>query len=184
MQQAFPPGTAQRVLITSVSGDLNVYGWDQQTIQVDAGGKIEHMQPEGDTLTIHVSTDSLKLQVPIETVIVAQDVRGDTRIEGVRRAELSEARGDVGIKNIRESAALTNVKGDTSLNDISNEVSINNIGGDLKVSSVPLVRVGGQMKGDAAFLNVNRLEIDHIAGDLALKSVEEAAVSSVGETWK
>src|SRR5581483_3918815 len=157
MQQTFPAGTAQRVLITSISGDLNVQGWDQQTIQVDAEGNIEHMQPEGDTLMIHVSTGSLKLQVPIETVIVAQDVQGDTRIEGVRRAEISEVHGDVVIKNIRESTALTNVRGDTNLNAISNEISLNNIGGDLKVSNVPLVRVGGNMKGDAAFLNVNRL---------------------------
>src|SRR5438874_1716248 len=90
MQQTFPAGTAQRVLITSVSGDLNIYGWDQQTIQVDAEGNVERLVPEGDTLMIHVSTDSLKLQVPFETIIIAQEVRGDTWIEGVRRAEISE----------------------------------------------------------------------------------------------
>src|SRR5690242_6197218 len=114
MQQTFPAGTAQRVLITSISGDLNVYGWDQQTIQIDAKGHVEQMQPEGDTLMIHVSSDSLKLQVPVETIVVAQDVHGGTRIEGIRRAEISEVHGDVGVKNIRESASLTNVNGDTS----------------------------------------------------------------------
>lgn len=179
MQQTFPAGTAQRIVINKVRDNLSVYGWDQQTIQVDASGQIEQLQPEGDALIITASSDSLKLHVPFETIIIAHSVRGDAKVEGVRQVDLMEVSGDVGVKHIGGNVSLTHIHGDTGLNEIDGDVTLTDIEGDLMVKNVPVVRVGNRVAGDVAFMNVARVEIDKVESDLLLDGVEEATVGNV-----
>ena len=157
MQQTFPAGTAQKIVIFDVDGDLIVHGWDQQTIQVTSDENIEQMQPEGDVLTIRGCSDTLELLVPVETLIGVKSVDGEVAIENVRQVEVDAIGGDVSIKNISGSVELAEVDGDASLTSIGGELMLHDIAGDLLVRQATLVRVGGKISGDAAFLAVSNL---------------------------
>jgi hypothetical protein len=180
MQQTFPAGTAQRIVIFDVDGDLIVRGWDQQTIQVTSDESIELMQPEGDTLTIRGCSDTLELLVPVETTIGVKSVDGEVAIEDVRQVEVDAIGGDVTIKNISGTVELAEVDGDASLTSIGDDLTLHDIAGDLLVRQAALVRVGGKISGDAAFLAVSNLEIERVDGDLKLEETQETSVGRVG----
>ena len=180
MQQTFPAGTAQKIVIFDVDGDLIVHGWDQQTIQVTSDEGIEQMQPEGDTLTIRGCSDTLELLVPVETTIGVKSVDGEVAIDNVRQVEVDAIGGDVTIKNISGSVELAEIDGDASLTSIGGDLTLHDIAGDLLVRQAALVRVGGKISGDAAFLAVSNLEIERVDGDLKLEETRETSVGRVG----
>ncbi len=180
MQQTFPAGTAQKIVIFDVDGDLVVHGWDQQTIQVTSDENIEQIQPEGDILTVRGCSDDVELLVPVETVISARSVDGQVTIENVRQAEVDAIGGDVSIKTISGNVEVAEVDGDASLTSIGGELALTDIAGDLIVKQAPLVRVGGKIGGDAAFLAVARLELEKVDGDLRLEETQETSVGRVG----
>src|ERR1700682_1460090 len=118
MQQTFPAGTAQRIVIFDVNGDLFVHGWGEQTIQVTTDGHIDRLQPEGDVLTIRSCTDTLELKVPVETVVEAKKIDGGVVIESVRQVEIDVIGGDTSIKTISGDVALSKIGGDAALTSI------------------------------------------------------------------
>ena len=180
MQQTFPAGTAQKIVIFDVSSDLAVHGWDQQTIQVTTDGRIEQLQPEGDILTIRGCDDSLELWVPVETVIGARSIDGEVTIENVREVEVDAIGGDVSVKNISGNVELEEIDGDATLTSIGGDLELNDIAGDLIVKQSSSARIRGKVGGDAAFLAVARLDIEKVDGDLALEDTQETTAGRVG----
>lgn len=179
MQQTFPAQTVQRVLISDVHGNLSVSGWEQQNIQVTSSDKSTVMQPEGDALMINNCEDDLELQVPFETIIIANKIDGDVRIEQVRQVELRAANGDINIREISSTLLLSKVKGDVTLNEVGAEVTLADLYGELAVRSAPVVRLHGDMKGDVALFTIGRVEVEHVSADLLLTEVTEAVVGNV-----
>jgi len=179
MQQVFPAGTVQRVLITDVHGNLSIAGWEQQTMQVVSSGNSAVMQPEGDVLLINDCEDSLELQVPFETIIIASKIDGDVHIEQVRQIELRTVNGDIDVRDINGTLLLTKVKGDVTLNEIGAEVTLADLYGELAVRSAPVVRIRGDMKGDVTLFTIGRIEVEHISSDMMLTEVTEVVVGNV-----
>ena len=133
MQQTFPAGTAQRIVMLDIRGDLFVHGWEQQTIQVTTDGRIDQIQPEGDTLTIRNCNDTLELMVPVETVIEVKNIKGGVVIENIRQVEAAIIGGDVSIKMISGDVAITKISGDAAITSVGDELELTDIGGGLSL---------------------------------------------------
>ncbi|MBV9256757.1 MAG: hypothetical protein JO215_01930, partial [Ktedonobacteraceae bacterium] len=179
MQQTFPAGTAQRIVIFDVNGDLIVHGWDQQTLQVTTDGHIDQLQPEGDALTIRSCDSSLGLNVPAETVIGARNIDGGVVIENVRQVEIDVIGGDVSIKTISGDVTVAKISGDAALTAISGDLELTDIDGDLTVRQVSSAHLRGRVSGDASLMEVERADIEGVDGDLVLIDTDEVEVKRV-----
>ena len=179
MQQTFPAGAAQRIVMFDIRGDLFVHGWEQQTIQVTTDGRIDQLQPEDDTLTIRNCNDTLELMVPLETVIEARNIKGGAVIENVRQVEADTIGGDVSIKTISGDIAITKIGGDAAITSVGDELELTNIGGGLSVKQASSVHIRGHIGDDASFTEVERVDIERIDGDLVLIDVDEAIIKQV-----
>ena len=179
MQQTFPAGTAQRIVMFDIRGDLFVHGWEQQTIQVTTDGRIDQLQPEDDTLTIRNCNNTLELMVPIETVIEAKNIKGGVVIENVRQVEADVIGGDVSIKTISGDVAVTKIGGDAAITSVGDELELTNVGGGLSVKEASSVHIRGHVGDDASFMGVERIDIERIDGDLVLIDVDEAIIKQV-----
>ncbi len=173
MQQTFPAGAAQRIVMFDIRGDLFVHGWEQQTIQVTTDGRIDQLQPEDDTLTIRNCNATLELMVPIETVIEAKNIKGGMVIENVRQVEADAINGDVSIKTISGDVAVTKIGGDAAITSVGDELELTNVGGGLSVRQASSVHIRGHIGDDASFTEVERVDIERIDGDLVLIDVDE-----------
>src|SRR5438445_10264379 len=95
MQQTFSATAEPKVIIAQVNGDLNVRGWDQQTIGVETDGHGGQLYQEGDALMIADCESDIDLRVPFNTDIKVSSLSGDVAVGHVRRVELRDSGGDV-----------------------------------------------------------------------------------------
>src|ERR1019366_5337262 len=147
MQQTFPAGMAQKIVIFDVRGDLIIHGWEQQTLQVTTDGRLDQLQPEGDVLTIRSCDNTLELNVPFETDIDAKSVRGGAVIENVHQIEIGIISGDVSIKTISGSLKVAKIGSDAAITGVVHTY-IDRVDGDLvliETDEVIVKRVGGDL---------------------------------------
>ncbi len=180
MQQTFPAGTAQKIVIFDVHGDLFVYGWEEQTLQVTTDGRIDQLQPEGDVLTIRNCADNLELKVPVETIIEARNIHGGVVIKNVRQVEAGVIGGDASIKEISGDVTVTKIGGDAALISIGGDLKLIDIDGGLAVKQAPSVHIQGHIGDDASFTEVVHADIERVDGDLVLIDTDEIIVKQVG----
>jgi hypothetical protein len=171
MQHTFPTGDEPKVMIAQVRGDLNVSVWDQQSIVVDAGGRVAQLYQEGDTLMIREGSGDLELHVTTGTEIRVTNLKGDVSVHGVRRVELVDIGGDV---------ALHDIGIGVDIEKIGEAVALRDLRGDLRVMNATALRSRGVIGADAFLSHVALVEIETVGADLALESVETAVVGNVG----
>ncbi|MBO0783307.1 MAG: hypothetical protein J2P37_31220, partial [Ktedonobacteraceae bacterium] len=181
MEQTFPAGSAQRIKIGDVSGNVAVHGWEQQTIKVESERQIGKMKEKGDALIL-ADCHTLEVWAPLETIIEAGDISGSVSVEGIRRLILKDVGsnvavenigGPVEVKDIGSNVAVSNVRGPLMVSDIGLDLAISEIQGDVKAADVG---------GNLAVLNVNgNLALNDVGLDVVLKSVNgEVALSDLG----
>ena len=165
-QQTFPfgEGTAPRVVISHVEGDLVVRRWGEQAIKLETGGRLSQLYQEGDTLVLSRSDDDIDLWVPGNSSVSASDVDGDVSIEGVQRVE------------------LTNINGDTDLEDISEAVVLARVNGDLSVVGTPELHVRSHTGSDVTLRSIGEVEIEAVGVDLSIEDAQTVVIGTVGSS--
>ncbi len=165
-QQTFPlsEGTAPRVVISHVEGDLVVRRWGEQAIKLETGGRLSQLYQEGETLVLSRSDDDIDLWVPGNGSVSASDVDGDVSIEGIQRVE------------------LTNINGDTDLEDISEAVVLARVNGDLSVAGTPELHVRSHTGSDVALRSIGEVEIEAVGVDLSIEDAQTVVIGTVGSS--
>jgi hypothetical protein len=165
-QQTFPfsEGTAPRVVINQVEGDLVVRNWGEQAIKIETGGHLSQLYQDGDTLVLSRCDDDIDLRVPNSTSVSASDIDGDVSIEGILRVELS------------------NINGDTDLEDISEGVVLVHANADLSVSNTPELRVRSHTGSDVTVRSVGLVEIEAVGADLSIEDAQTVVIGTVGSS--
>ncbi len=165
-QQTFPfgEGTAPRVVISHVEGDLVVRRWGEQAIKLETGGRLSQLYQEGDTLVLSRSDDDIDLWVPGNGSVSASDVDGDVSIEGIQRVE------------------LTNINGDTDLEDISEAIVLARVNGDLSVAGTPELHVRSHTGSDVTLRSIGEVEIEAVGVDLSIEDAQTVVIGTVGSS--
>ncbi len=161
MEQTFPAGATQRIVIADVAGDLKVQGWDQQSIKVSTDAHIDILQLEGDALIISGCKDDLALAVPYEAIISARNIKHDVSIENVRQATLQDISSDLRVAKVTTVHIEGNIKGDVMLVEAS---QVN----------------GGSVNGDLRLQSIGEASIGHVGKDLTVREVSRLQARSVG----
>ncbi|HLI09201.1 MAG TPA: hypothetical protein VKV40_21735 [Ktedonobacteraceae bacterium] len=165
-QQTFPfgEGTAPRVVISQVEGDLVVRAWDEQSIKIETGGRLSQLYQEGDTLVLARGDDDIDLWVPRNTSVSASDIDGDVSIEGILRVE------------------LTNINGDADIEDISEVVVLAHINADLSVSNTPELHARSHTGADVTLRSIGMADIEAVGSDLSIEEARTVVVGTVGSS--
>ncbi len=178
MQQTFPAGTAQKIVISNIADNVFIKGQEQQTINVETRDTLARLQPEGDTLYIDGCDGSLKLTVPFETQIVATNIEDNIQVESVRQVELHSIGDNAALRDISGNITLEDVHGDVQVKECGGEVMVVEVSGDLVVNGAAVVRTAGDIAGDVSLSRVARAELERVESDLVLDAVEEALIGS------
>jgi hypothetical protein len=120
MQQTFPAGATQNLIVSDISGDLFIQGWDQQSIQVDSEREISGLRQKGDALILNDCRVPIKLSVPFETQVTVRDISGRVALSEVRQVSLNDVRGGVEVNAIN---------GDVRIHDVAQGVTLKAVRG-------------------------------------------------------
>src|SRR4051794_38444886 len=129
-KQSFPVGAAPRIVLNGCSGDLDIEVWDERAIEIETNGAVNRLGQTDEALVIEDADEDLRLRVPHDAEVLADQVGGDLTARGFRTLTL----GDVG--------------GDVEIEDIDGPVRIENVGGNVEAHSVAALTIMGQPGGD------------------------------------
>lgn len=163
MSRTVLAGKTPHVEIRSVSGDLNIVGWDGEEILLKTEEEALHLEQEQERVRLSCDAD-LSLRVPRGASISVQAVEGDMALKNVA--------GDITIQNVRGDLALRDV-GSVSVGTIHADLSLRAARGDVQIRAV---------HGDASIREVGgSLTLENVADDLALREVRGNLRAHVGE---
>lgn len=161
-RREFPAGSAPRIIIGEVGGDLDVRVWDERQIAIETDEGSLGAVREGDALAIEWAESDVRMWLPSGAELSVEKVRGDAAIAGVRALSLGDVRGDL------------------ELRDIAEPVRLRSVHGELEAASIPSLTVERGIGDDAELTDVGSVTIDAVGGDLELSGVGSAALGSVG----
>jgi hypothetical protein len=178
--QTFTASQAPRVRLGQCHRDLVIKTWDERTLEVE-GDDLSTVRQDGDVLAIDLASRDLRLRVPADTTVSADQVHGDAQISGIRAVELREVGGDCELASIDGEARVDRVGGDLEVHAIG-VLTLSEVGGDCTITmaqSVSLGSVGGDLTAEAVR---ETLRYANIGGDLNVQGAEGAVISggSVG----
>jgi hypothetical protein len=195
--QTYTIGQEPRVRLGQCHRDLLIETSDERAIEVDSND-LSAVRQDGDTLVIDHTGGDLRLRVPGDTIISADQVHGDAQISGVRALEIRDVGGDCGLATIEGEARVDRVGGDLAARNIG-VLTLREIGGDGAIDgaqSVNLGSVGGDLTakdirealryanvgGDMVFQGSHptTLQGGSIGGDLTLSEANSVQIGEVG----
>jgi hypothetical protein len=177
-QQTFPAGAAPRLVVTNISGDLEVEGWDEQSIEIEADGYARDVGPREEAFVID-GADDLSLRVPIGTALIIERCKGDVSVNEIAALTLEYVSGDVEIADIRGPVRLRKIKGDLELNDAESLTVEEGVDGDAEVRNVALIDIDA-VGGDCEINQARTVKIDAIGGELDLMQAESVSLGAIG----
>ncbi len=160
-RQTFDAGAEPRIVVTDVNGDIRIRVWDAGTVLVETDASPRELVCAEMILTIGGCDDDLDLRVPGGSTISVTRLDGDIAVEGVRRIELAQVRGDVDLEHIAEAVEATD------------------LAGDLDVVHTPIVLVRGIVGGEVDLADVTRIEIEAVADDMSIQRATTVVAGSV-----
>jgi hypothetical protein len=160
--QSFPAGEAPRIVLSNCSGDLEIEVWDERAIEVETDGAVNRLGQGEEALVIENADDDLRLRVPADAEVLAEDVAGDLTARGFRALN------------------ATNVGGDIEVEDIGGPVRLENVGCDVQVRTAASLALAGGPGGDVQLHGVGAVEIEQVGGDLQVIDSQSVTVSNVG----
>lgn len=147
--------------VTSVSGDLQIVGWDRPEITARADSDALTLTMDGDQARTASDSD-LILYIPCETTLRIDSVGGDADLRAVSGAiEISNAGGDLQMRNIGPTT-VHSMGGDLLVRGCKGDFVAENVGGDASLH---------QMRGEVRV---------SVAADLYLREVEGSVLAQVG----
>jgi hypothetical protein len=143
------------ITIESVSGSLQVKGWDEERVRIDVTNEDDvHYTADDDMLTFSSDSDCV-LRVPSECSLRVQSVSRDAYIANIE--------GEVSIESVSGSLTIKNV-GETKVENISGNLNLRGVEGDLHVYEVA---------GNASIRDVEGdLQAGEVHANLSLRNIE------------
>jgi hypothetical protein len=176
--QTYPIGQVPRVRLGQCHGDLLIETWDERTIEVEIRD-ISAIRQDGDTLVIDYADRDLRLRVPGETFVSADQVHGDAQVGGVRSLEIRDVGGDCELASIDGEARVDRVGGDLEVRGVG-VLSLRDIGGDGAIDSAQSVNLGN-VGGDLVAKDIREaLRYANVGGDMVFKGSEPTTVQGGG----
>lgn len=199
LKKTLQAGSASKVRITSVPGDLRVTGWDRDEISAKTDGDKLDLNFGGDEATVACDSDlilSIPHRLPLEIEAVSNDadvreltsgvalreIHGDLALRMVGASAIGTVMGDMDaresgpltLEDLRADLSVRGGKGNLVVKSVDGDVSLHEMQGDVDLQSV---------KGDLYVRGVNgnlnaRVEEDAV---LYLQPTEERAVSIFAE---
>lgn len=163
MSKTLSAGKKPKIEIESISGDLNIVGWEGEDILLKADDDELSVRQEGERVLVSCN-DDLSLRVPRGASISVQTISGDMALRSVMGGvALQEVHGDLSIRDV-DSVSIETIHADFSLRGAKGSLSVKSVHGDASIREV-----GGSVS------------IENIVDDLALRDVRGSVNANVGE---
>lgn len=173
----YETGKAPHVLITRCSGDLLVRGSREASVQV----KGEHSAEQSDKGLLIAGDGSLSIYLPEQTMLVLQDISGDSVIKGVRGGVTAETvAGDLVCKALASTTVGT-VHGDLAVSNVDESLLVDVVHGDMVVRHAGPLTVKMAHGDLVARFIAGDVTIDQAMGDANLETANgDVHVAAVG----
>lgn len=150
-----PSNGSPEITIESVSGSLQVKGWDEDNIRIDIHNADDlHYTADDDMLTLTADSDCV-LRVPSDTTLTVQSVSRDAYITNID--------GEVSIESVSGSLTIKNV-GETKVENVSGNLTIRGVEGELYINEV---------SGNASIRDIEGgLKAEEVHANLSLRNIE------------
>lgn len=151
MSRMISAGTAPRVIVDRIGGDISVVGWEGSEILIKADDEDLSVEQNGDEIRLSCE-DDISLRLPKASTLTFTLIAGDAAVRGVS--------GDISIRTIN---------GDLSMRDVGS-VSIESIDSDFSLRGARGIVHIKNAKSDVSIRDVDGdVQIESIADDLALR---------------
>ncbi len=155
-----PSNDISGILIESVEGSLQIKGWGEDKISMEADSEDElHYTLDDDSLTLSADGDCL-LRIPNESSLHIETVSGNTYIQDIE--------GEVHVENVDGSLTMKNV-GETHVENVAGNLSVRGVEGDMAIDDVAGNMTLRDVEGDVKAADVH--------GNLALRNIEGSIVA-------
>jgi DUF4097 and DUF4098 domain-containing protein YvlB len=153
-QQTIPTSLAPEVIIQQVHGNLQVEGWEDPQVKVDANPSELTLQEQEDVVRLGCQ-GNCSVRLPAGATLQVQKVNGEARFRGLK--------DQLTIEQVQGSLSLRNVS-DTHVERVDGELLAKHIGGDLFVVKAA---------GNAQVRDVQgACTMEQVDGNLELRDVE------------
>lgn len=157
-----PSNDISEIHIESVEGSLQIKGWSEERISMEAHSEDElHYTLDDDSLTLRADGDCL-LRVPSECSLHIATVSGNTHIQGIEgEIHLENVDGSLTMKDVGESH-VENVSGNLMVRGVEGEMAVDDVAGNVTLRDI---------EGDVQIGDVHgNLSLRNIEGSVAAKS--------------
>src|SRR3954466_9446321 len=96
-KQTFPAGAAPRIVLNGCSGDLDIEVWDERAIEIETNGAVNRLGQTDEALVIEDADEDLRLRVPHDAEVLADQVGGDLTAGGFPALTPGDVGGDAEI---------------------------------------------------------------------------------------
>lgn len=147
-RQTLQCGPTPHLHINTVSGNLQVAGWDRNELTLKSDGSQLNVTETGNEFTI-VGDSDIILYAPHQAALSIDPVLGDVDLRGISgqisvtsvsgdlegrslgNIEIQQVAGDVNLRHIQGDCRLLSVGGDASLAHITGQVSVDGVAADI-----------------------------------------------------
>jgi hypothetical protein len=162
------------ILIEKIMGDLQVRGWENPQVAVNANpdeldlqqqdgnvhlscqGDCDLYVPNGAVLTVGIVNGDASLKLLGDQLTIDQ-VHGDLDLRSVAAVQINIVHGDLAAKNVSHDLIIEQVMGDADIRHAQGQSLLSDVDGNLDLLSVEGV-IKASVKGNA------RLRLDHLTG--------------------
>ncbi len=163
MSRTISAGSAPKILIETVGGDLSLVGWDSDEVLLKGDDDEIRFQQNGEEVKISCD-DDISIRVPKTASVHIQHISGDASIRGVLGGiELKEISGDLSIRDV-DSVSIDTIESDFSLRGAKGSLYVKKAQSDVSIREV-----GGNVS------------LESVADDLALRDVRGNVSANVSE---
>lgn len=155
--------------LSQVSGNIIVTAWNRPQVKISAyveNGVIRaDLSSRSISLEVRsrrgrVGDSEFRLQVPVGTRVIAQNVSGDITVSGVKgQADLRSVSGDVHLSDATDRVTLESVSGAVRGSQLTGTIRAQSVSGDVNLD---------QLKGD--------LEVETTSGEITLHGATSSNV--------
>ena len=134
-----------------------------------------------DDLDSGYATLDLTVLVPAGVTVEVTDTSGDTDVESVQLAHVTDSSGDVVVRDVTGDLEVNDSSGDVRLTNVDGALTVTDSSGDLIVDTARSVRVLRDSSGDMRIERISGnvvietdssgdIEIDHVGGNVEVLS--------------
>jgi hypothetical protein len=162
MSRTISAGSAPKIVIENIGGDLSLVGWESDETLLKADDDEMRFEQNGDEVRVSCD-DDISIRVPKAASVNIQNIGGDASIRGVMGAiEIKEISGDVSIRDV-DSVAIDTIQSDFSLRGAKGHLFIKEANSDVSIRVI-----------------AGNVTLESVGNDLALRDVHGNVTASVG----